>query len=48
MYRIYRNILNSDQRDLQNLGKKWYALEEILRLISRSLPEDQGGFTCMR
>ena len=22
-------------------------LEEILRLISESLPDDQGGFTCM-
>ena len=23
------------------------VLEEIFRLISGSLPEDQGGFTCM-
>ena len=47
MYRIYRKILNSDEGDFEILVKKWYVLEEILGLISGSLPDDQGGFTCM-
>ena len=34
-------------REVLNFGKKWYVLENILGLISGSLPEDQGGFTCM-
>ena len=46
MYRIYRKILNSNG-DIKILEKKWYVLEEILGLISGSLLEDQGGFTCM-
>ena len=28
--------------------KKWYVLENILGLISGSLPEDEGGSTCMQ
>ena len=47
MYRIYRKILNSDEGDYEILVKKWYVSEEILGLISGSLPDDQGGFTCM-
>ena len=35
------------KRKILNFGKKWYVLEEILELISGSLSEDQGGFTCM-
>ena len=34
-------------REILNFGKKWYVLEEILGLISGSLPEDQGKFTSM-
>ena len=45
MYRKYKKILNSDEG---NFGKKWYVLEEILGLISGSLPEDQRGFTYMK
>ena len=46
---MYRKILNSDERDFENLvkTKKWYVLEEIVWLISGSLPEDQGGLTCI-
>ena len=44
MYRIYRKLLNSDEG---NFGKKWYVLEEILGLISGSIPDDQRGLTCM-
>ena len=48
MYRIYRKKkLNSDEGGFEIFGKKWYVNEEILGLISGSLPEDQGGFTCM-
>ena len=50
MYRIYRKILDSFQGDLDFFVKKWYILEEllpILRLISWSLPDDEGGITCM-
>ena len=46
MYRIYRKILNSDAGDFEILVKSG-VLEEILGLISGSLPDDQGGFTCM-
>ena len=35
-------------REVLNFGEKWYVLEEILGLISGSLPEDQGGFSCMQ
>ena len=50
MYKIYRKILNSDQGDFQILvkTKKWYVFEVILELISGSLLDDQGGFTCMQ
>ena len=30
-----------------NFGKKLYVLEKNLGLTSGSLPEGQGGFTCM-
>ena len=32
---------------LPNLGEKWYVLEEIFGLISRSLPEYKGDITYM-
>ena len=51
MYRIYRKIPDSFQGDFEFLLKKWYVLEEflqILRLISWSLPDDEGGITCMQ
>ena len=49
MYSIYRKIHNSDEGDFAIIfGKKRYILEEILGLISGSLPEDHGGFTCMK
>ena len=41
-------ILNSVQGDFQILVKNGNVLEEILGLISGSLSDDQGGFTCMR
>ena len=50
MYRIYRKIPDSFQGDFEFLFKKWYVLEEflqILQLISWSLPDDEGGITCM-
>ena len=50
MYRIYRKIPDSFQGDLDFSVKKWYILEEllpILRLISWSLPDDEGGITCL-
>ena len=50
MYRMYREIPDSFQGDFEFLFKKWYFLEEfspILRLISWSLPDDEGGITCM-
>ena len=50
MYRIYRKTQNPFQGDFDFLLKKWYILEEflpILRLISWSLPDDEGGITCM-
>ena len=50
MYRIYRKIPDSFQGDFEFLLKKWYILEEflpILGLISWSLPDDEGGITCM-
>ena len=43
MYRIYREILSSDQFWL-----KVVCFRRNLGLISGSLPEDQGVFTCMR
>ena len=50
MYRIYRKILGSFQGDFEFFVKKWYILDKILailRLISWSLPDDEGGITCM-
>ena len=50
MYRIYRKIPDSFQGDFEFLLQKWYILEEflpILGLISWSLPDDEGGITCM-
>ena len=50
MYRIYRKIPDSFQGGFEFSLKKWYILEEflpILRLISWSLPDDEGGITCM-
>ena len=49
--KIYRKIPDSFQGDFDFLFKKWYVLEEFLqflRLISWSLPDDQGGITCMQ
>ena len=34
-------------REISEFCKKLYVLGEILGLISGSLPDDQGGFTCM-
>ena len=45
-----RKIPDSFQGDFKLFLKKWYILEEmlsILRLISWSLPDDEGGITCM-
>ena len=47
MYRIYRKILNSEW-EISKSDEKWYVLKEIFGIISGSLPEDQGGFTCMQ
>ena len=50
MYRMYREIPASFQGDFEFLLKKGYFLEEfspILQLISWSLPDDEGGITCM-
>ena len=46
MYRIYKNILHSFQGDFKILVKVIY-FRRILRLISWSLHDDQGGITCM-
>ena len=50
MYRIYRKIPDSFQGGFGFLLKKWYISEEFLpisQLISWSLPDDEGGITCM-
>ena len=50
MYRLYKEILGSFQGDFKIFLKKWYILVKFyisLRLISWSLPDDQGGITCM-
>ena len=50
MYRIYRKIPDSFQGDFEFLLQKWYILEEflpIVGLLSWSLPDDEGGITCM-
>ena len=46
MYRIYRKNVYSFQGDFM-ICQKLYVLEEILGLISGSLPDNQGGITCM-
>ena len=51
MYRTYSKTTDSFQGGFEFLLKKWYILEEflpILRLISWSLPDDEGDITCMR
>ena len=50
MHRIYRKLPDSLQGDFEFCLKKMYILEEfrpILWLISWSLPDDEGGITCM-
>ena len=50
MYRIYRKIHCSFQGDFEFFVKKWYILDKIyviLQLFSWSLPDDEGGITCM-
>ena len=50
MYRIYRKVPHSFQGDFGFFVKKWYIFKEflpILWLISWSLPDDEGGITCM-
>ena len=50
MYRIHRKLLDPFQGDFEFCEKNRYILEEfrsILRLISWSLPDDEGGITCM-
>ena len=46
MYKIYRKIVNSFQGDFLMMSKV-VCFRGNLRLISGSLPDDQGGFTCM-
>ena len=51
MYRIYRKIPDPFQGDFEFCSKNRYILEEfqsILWLISWSLPDDEGGITCMQ
>ena len=45
MYRMYKNILHSLQGDFKILVKSDFR--RILRLISWSLQDDQGGITNM-
>ena len=50
MYSIYRKLPDQFQGDLEFCLKNRYILEEfqsILWLISWSLPDDEGGITCM-
>ena len=50
MYRIYRKIPDPFQGDFEFCSKNRYILEEfhsILWLISWSLPDDEGGITCL-
>ena len=51
MYRIYSKTPDSFQGEFEFLLKKWYILEEflpIIQFISWSLPDDEGGITCMQ
>ena len=51
MYRIYRKFPDPFHGDLEFCLKNRYILEEfqsILWLISWSLPDDEGGITCMQ
>ena len=48
--RIYREIPDPFQGDFEFCSKNRYILKEfqtILWLISWSLPDDEGGITCM-
>ena len=50
MYRIYKKIPDPFQGDFEFCLKNRYILEEfrsILWSISWSLPDDEGGITCM-
>ena len=50
MYRLYRKILGSFQGGFEIFLKKCGILDKfciILSLISWSLPDDEGGITCM-
>ena len=50
MYRIYRKIADPFQGDFEFCLKNRYIFEEfrsVLWLISWSLPDDEGGITCM-
>ena len=50
MYRIYRKIPDPFQGDIKFCLKNRCILEEfrsILWLISWSLPDDEGGITCL-
>ena len=50
MYRLYRKILGSFQGGFEIFLKKGGILDKfktILSLISWSLPDDEGGITCM-
>ena len=50
MYRIYKKPSDPFQEDFKFCLKNIYILEEfpsILSLISWSLPDDEGGITCM-
>ena len=50
MHKIYRKLPDSFQGDFEFCLKNRYILEEfrpILWLISWSLPDDEGGITCM-
>ena len=50
MYRMYRKIPDPFEGDFAFSSKNRYILEEfrsVLWLISWSLPDDEGGITCM-
>ena len=51
MYRVYRKIPDPFQGDFELCLKNRYILEEFRSIvwpISWSLPDDEGGITCMR
>ena len=50
MYRIYKKILGSYQRNLKKNFEKVVYFSKILDVygsFSWSLPDDEGGITCM-